>query len=174
MATPVFGENGQGFLGMEIQLTSLNRGFGVIFGLIGGYRSAHGTTVGLGIYDLLNGTPFPGQEAASDEPIRRTKLHFAGLIIEREFNGSREIRPGVSTLLGVGDVSAYYGQKKDSRDWSCYWIAEPGFQVHMADTRYRPGFGGGWRFHRGVHTAQTSSAMLSGPYLSGVANFHSF
>jgi|GEM_PF-6428746 hypothetical protein len=112
MAMPVFGDEGQGFLGIEIQLTSVNRGFGVVFGLLGGYRSANGTTIGIAIYDLLNGTPFPDQGAVLDDPIRRTKLHFAGVIVGREFNRSDQVRLGAATLLGVGDVSAYYEKKQ--------------------------------------------------------------
>jgi hypothetical protein len=87
-----------GYFAVELQVSSLNKGLAWIIGLSGGYQTDDGTRFGLAIYDLLNGTRFPKQDP--EQPARRTKMHWGGLIIGQEFGVSGDWRPSASVLLG--------------------------------------------------------------------------
>jgi len=154
-----------GYLALELQVSSLNKGLAYIVGLSGGYKTEDGTRFGLAIYDLLNGTPFPGQDPAL--PLRRTKMHWGGLIVAQEFAEESDWHPGVSLVLGGGDVSAYTTKKKQSSDQSWYWLLQPAVSIgYEVSTDYQPELGGGWRFPLGVNTPGTSNRLLGGPFAS--------
>jgi hypothetical protein len=157
-------EQSGGYVAIELQISSVNGGLGYVFGLSGGYQTKDGTIIGAAIYDLLNGTPFPDQSVGGDEPLRRTKMHWGGLVIGQEFGVNDDWRPSVSALVGFGDVSAYTSKKKDSSDQSFYWVVQPVVWLgYQATDHFRPQLGGGWRIHMGVDTPGTNSRQLGGP-----------
>ena len=154
-----------GYAAIELQVSTLNEGRAYIIGLSGGYQNNDGTRIGLAIYDLLNGTRFPDQHP--DQPARRTKMHWGGVIVAQEFAESDDWRPAVSLVLGGGDVSAYTKKKKESFDQSWYWLVQPSVSIgYQANDSYRPELGAGWRLPLGVDTRGTSNRLLGGPFVS--------
>ena len=137
--------------------------------LRGGYRTAGGTSIGAELGDLLNGTPFPDQSDVAAGELRRTKMHTAGIFLGHEFTGVGSWHPSVGALLGVGDVSAYRGEKNRSVDWSWYRLVQLTVSLSgRAGARFQPRLDAGWRLVSGTRTAGTSDVLLGGPFV-GVA-----
>lgn len=152
------------FVSLDLQLSRVNGGLGVILGLSGGYQTRGGTTLGLGLYDLLDGTPFPSSTGPG--PLRRTKMHFAGLIVGQDVLVEGGLRVTASALVGLGDVSAYVGSKSRDFDRSVYWFAQPSLSLGVpVAAHFRPTLSAGYRFHAGVRTRGTGDGVLGGPFV---------
>jgi hypothetical protein len=52
-----------GFVTLELQISSVNKCLGFILGILGGFQTKDGLILGAGIFDLLNGKPFPNESA---------------------------------------------------------------------------------------------------------------
>lgn len=153
-----------GYISIELQVSSVNDGWGIIAGILGGYQTKSGFMIGAGIYDLLSDTPFPYQSGKGQDLLRRTKMRFGGLILGYEFESSGDNPFRFSSLIGIGDISAYTYKKKDSKDASIYYVAQPQVSLILVrETPYHPVLTAGYRLHNGVSTSGTSDVVLGGP-----------
>jgi hypothetical protein len=154
------------YAAVELQVSSVNQGLGLIVGLSGGYQTKDGLIIGGEIYDLLNGTPFPDQSNVTSDNERKSKMHFGGIVLGYEFGSSAETRYRFSTLVGIGDISAYTSVKSESQDASIYFVAQPKLSVSFfRSNNLHLVLNTGYRFHFGVDTEGTSNSQLSGVFL---------
>jgi len=162
------------FATIELQATVVNEAIGWVIGLSGGYQNSDGVILGLGIYDLLNGPRFPGQILVATDPPKRTKMHWGGVIVGFEVEGTDRYRPRFTALIGRGDVSSYREKKKEDSDRSWYWVLVPTAWLGLGDSPdFLPQIGAGWRLVGGVDTEGTSSKMLTGATISAAGTFTS-
>jgi hypothetical protein len=153
------------YAAVDLQVSSVNQGLGLIIGLSGGYQTKEGIIIGGEIYDLLNNTPFPNQDKNSAIE-RKSKMHFGGIVLGYEFGSSPETRFRVSTLIGAGDISAFGSVKNESEDASIYFVAQPKISVCFFRTNnLHLVLNTGYRFHYGVDTPGTSNSLLNGVFL---------
>jgi hypothetical protein len=151
-----------GTVGMEVSL--FNDEPGLLVSFAGGFRREE-ISVGLKLYDLLNGPAIPGGDWSAGED-RHAKLHFAGLELAWTGGSNGQWRPGAALLVGVGDVSAYADVKSDAVDQSWFFVAQPTVSLGApVDWSVLPRLDLGWRYLAGSRTSGTSDEELGGPSL---------
>jgi hypothetical protein len=159
-------DKGGAYAGIDLQVSSVNQGPGLIIGFSGGYQTKNGLIIGGELYDLLNGTPFPNQDNTDSGFKRKSKMHFGGIVLGYEFGSSPETRFRYSTTLGIGDISAYENEKGNSLDGSIYFVAQPKVSVSFfSSNNLHLILNTGYRFHIGVDTPGTSDSLLNGAFL---------
>lgn len=160
------------FAAISLQGTSVNKGFGVVVGFSAGYKNNTGVIIGLELYDLLNGPPFPDQQEVLPENFRRSKMHMGGINLGYELPSQKETRLRISTLVGLGDISAYTVKKKDSQDNSVYFVAMPKISMSFQSLgNVRMYLDAGYRLPYGVNTNGTGDKLLRGFFL-GIAGVY--
>lgn len=150
-----------GSVGLEV--SRFDEELGVLISFAGGYR-LNGYSVGVKLYDLLNGPSFPdGSEATQDLHL---KLHLLGLEIGWTGGQKGQWRPAAAMLIGGGDTSGYEDLKRDATGQSWFFVLQPTLSLEAPlQWVVMPRLDLGWRYIVGSRTPGISDEELGGPSL---------
>lgn len=153
-----------------VMFTEVNDQFGVMFGGRGGLVFNHCFVIGGAGYGLTTNLDV---RYPPSPYYRYVHMGYGGLFLEYTLAPHRLVHLSAHTMIGGGTVcyeEDYYGWYDDA-----FFVLEPGVDLELNVSRcFRIGFGGTYRFIKGVNLFDLDDQDVSGPSAEIVFKFGRF
>jgi hypothetical protein len=151
-----------GFGGMVLKLTEVNRQTAFVGGWRGGWIINHTYVIGGGVYALINNIR---PTVIRSEKDLLLDMEYGGFEFEYVVNSPELIHFSIYTLIGAGKVK-YRERDRPGADVygsDRFFVAEPAVSFMLNVTNYfRMGVGSSYRYINGVNLEGTSNSRLRG------------